>query len=332
MDRERMINFMAIAAINWAYRQQGLTPTEKFVLVTLADRANASEWMCWPSVRDLCERTGLHRASVMRALQKLVDNDLVIKGTRMRDQGGYSSCTYTLNRPPESAFSDVAQRDIAMSQCETTPVAQCDTAYIEEPSTEPSIINTKRVTEKMCVEVYDLYPRKRGRGAALKAIKKAIKHIGFDELKDAVKQFAAEWQTRLAAGEDMTFCPWPQRWFNEQRYLDQEEPTPQAAATKQATQPKKPQSVWELKQLRDTLQEDARQIRLRYCAEEAHFTAWDSEAKKAEYHELMNQVKALNIQLKALAGSDQEVPSEPISASVSSLVAAIASKNRKEGT
>ena len=61
-----------------------------------------------------------------------------------------------------------------------------------------------------------------------------------------------------------------------------------------------------------------RQIRLRYCAEEAHFTAWDSEAKKAEYHELMNQVKALNIQLKALAGSDQEVPSEPISASVSS--------------
>ena len=145
---------MAIAAINWAYRQQGLSPTEKFVLVTLADRANASEWMSAISP-DLRERTGPHRASVMRALQKLVDNDLVIKGTRMRDQGGYSSCTYTLNRPPESAFSDVAQRDIAMSQCETTP-SHSATPPIEEPLTEPSIINTKRVTEKMCVEVYDL--------------------------------------------------------------------------------------------------------------------------------------------------------------------------------
>lgn len=327
------MSIMATAAINWAFRQHGLSPAEKFVLVTLADRANASEWSCFPSVRDLTERTGLHRTSVQRCLRKLEQLGHISTDSEMRGEGGYSSSTYKLNRPHESALGDAAhcsppmQRDAAphAAQC-CPPSSVVHTPYIEEPSVEPSTNQTKRVSEKMCEEIYNTYPRRKGRGAALKAIRKAIKHIGFDALQTAVTTFATEWKAKLANGEDMKFCPWPQRWFNEQRYLDQEESATQSPVTAQATQPKKPQSVWELRTLRDTLQEDARQIRLRYCAEEAHYTSWDSESKRAEYTELVQQVKQLNKQLKAMAGGDADALNQPTPAPISTLVASVASK------
>jgi hypothetical protein len=74
--------------------------------------------------------------------------------------------------------------------------------YIEEPSIEPSSNHKERVTEKMCVEVYEKYPRRKGRAAALKAIKTAIKDFGFDALVSLVDVFAAEWFERLASGDD----------------------------------------------------------------------------------------------------------------------------------
>ena len=54
----------------------------------------------------------------------------------------------------------------------------------------------------MCVEVYEKYPRRKGRGAALKAIKTAIKDFGFDALVSSVEVFATDWSERLASGDD----------------------------------------------------------------------------------------------------------------------------------
>lgn len=335
LDRERMTVGMAIAAINWAFQQKGLKPTVKFVLVTLADRANASEWSCYPSLRDISERTGLHMTTVQRALDVLMALKLVIKENRMREGGGYTSSIYKLNRPDtESALHDYAQSGIAIMHSADTLPAQCvdppravhKRLYKEEPSTEPTTNRASRITEKMCEEIYKLYPRKRGRGAALKAIKKAIKDFGFDDLKAAVVSFAEEWKTKLANGEDIKFCPWPQKFFNEQRYRDEPDIAPHQTTSTTPQKQGKQMSVWELKQLRDTLQEDARQIRQRYCAEEAHFTSWDSEAKRKEYADLQTQVKELNRQLSGLAKGREEPLEEQMPDSVVALVAGITKK------
>jgi hypothetical protein len=74
--------------------------------------------------------------------------------------------------------------------------------YIEEPSPEPSSNHKERVTEKMCVEVYEKYPRRKGRGAALKVIKTAIKDFGFDALVSSFEVFATDWSECLASGDD----------------------------------------------------------------------------------------------------------------------------------
>jgi hypothetical protein len=79
-----------------------------------------------------------------------------------------------------------------------------------------------RFTRQQVESIYDLYPRKIGRSAALKAIDKSIKLIalrgeenplGF--LQDRVLAFA-----QSPAGQAGKYTPHPATWFNQSRYDD----------------------------------------------------------------------------------------------------------------
>ena len=56
-----------------------ITPTEKWVLVVIADTCNAEEkWQGYPSVTTIAERTGFSRKAVSSALKSLKDQFLSI--------------------------------------------------------------------------------------------------------------------------------------------------------------------------------------------------------------------------------------------------------------
>ena len=61
-----------------------------------------------------------------------------------------------------------------------------------------------------CRAIYEAYPRKVGRGAALKAIVKALKLVPFEELLEAVREYA-----RAREGQYRVYTPSPARWFNQ---------------------------------------------------------------------------------------------------------------------
>ena len=75
-------------------------------------------------------------------------------------------------------------------------------------------------------EIYQAYPRHVGKGAALKAIKAAVKRMEErDSNEDAVgfllertKLFAAS-----AAGQRGQYTAYPSTWFNRESYLDDEQ-------------------------------------------------------------------------------------------------------------
>ncbi len=75
------------------------TPTNKLVLLALADHAD-DEYMCFPSVRHLTEKTNLSRSSIQRAIKSL-EKECSIKITRRkRVKNGYviqSSNSYELS-------------------------------------------------------------------------------------------------------------------------------------------------------------------------------------------------------------------------------------------
>jgi hypothetical protein len=63
--------------------------------------------------------------------------------------------------------------------------------------------------------LYDAYPRHVGKGAALKAIAKALTKVTFDVLQEAVGAYAT-----ACASDDPQYLPYPATWFNEERWND----------------------------------------------------------------------------------------------------------------
>ena len=61
---------MSVQAITWAYSQQIEQATRKFVLVTLANFAD-SEWKCYPSIKTICDYTGLNRKTAIDCITEL---------------------------------------------------------------------------------------------------------------------------------------------------------------------------------------------------------------------------------------------------------------------
>ena len=66
--------------------------------------------------------------------------------------------------------------------------------------------------------IYNLYPRKVGKPAAIKAIKRKLKGKEAKTLIMLTGLFANAWAG--ASRDDLRFCPHPATWFNQERFND----------------------------------------------------------------------------------------------------------------
>lgn len=86
----------------------------------------------------------------------------------------------------------------------------------EERPSEETVGEAKAITvASQAAQVYAAYPRKVGRPAALKAITKAIRAVGFEKLLAATVTYS-----QARRGQDNSFTPHPATWFNQERYND----------------------------------------------------------------------------------------------------------------
>lgn len=92
------------------------------------------------------------------------------------------------------------------------------------PSTAPPPKTTVNLQES-AVQIYQAYPRKISRPAALKEIKAAIKRMQSRDAEADAAAFLLE-RTRLfaasPAGNQGRYTPYPANWFDKERYLDDE--------------------------------------------------------------------------------------------------------------
>ena len=88
-----------------------------------------------------------------------------------------------------------------------TPIKHTGAAAPKPPRVSSGI-------DPRALDVYNAYPLKVARPAALKAIVRALEAIPFEDLLAKTKAYAA------ARGVDLAFVPHPATWFNQQRYND----------------------------------------------------------------------------------------------------------------
>lgn len=69
---------MSIRIMTNVWERSDINPTQKLVLLALADWAN-DEGLCWPSINRLASKTGIAGRSVQRVIRQLEDLGLVCR-------------------------------------------------------------------------------------------------------------------------------------------------------------------------------------------------------------------------------------------------------------
>ena len=82
-------------AKTWAWEQPDLNPTERCVLVGLAD-FHTEDKGCFPSLKSIAEKVCVSIDTVHRTIDKLIEKGLVEKINRFREEGGKTSNSYNL--------------------------------------------------------------------------------------------------------------------------------------------------------------------------------------------------------------------------------------------
>lgn len=86
---------MSVQAIAWAIQQRAGGPTEKAILMALANYADANG-ECWPSYKTLADDCEVSRRTVIRVMERLVESGLIEKRPDSRTNGGDTSNIYRI--------------------------------------------------------------------------------------------------------------------------------------------------------------------------------------------------------------------------------------------
>lgn len=87
---------MSVQAISAALKLRGLGPSDKLLLLALANYADA-ELRCWPSHSTLAEDTGLSQRTILTAFKRLEAAGIITRTLRHRPDGSRNTDVISLS-------------------------------------------------------------------------------------------------------------------------------------------------------------------------------------------------------------------------------------------
>lgn len=143
---------MSIPFINAVFVSD-LGPYERLVMLALADRADDTTGACYPSILDICARTGMKERGVQNVVKRLIELGVLVVNW---GGGRHQRNTYTLklNPAPDAVYVEKPRTKNTVSHTET-PHVMTETPHATtlnpapdagEPSItiiEPSVISKK---------------------------------------------------------------------------------------------------------------------------------------------------------------------------------------------
>jgi DNA-binding MarR family transcriptional regulator len=135
---------MSVQALSSAFAARGLSPSEKLVLLALANYADASQ-RCFPSHATIAADTGLSDRTILTVLKSLEDGGLLTRQQRRREDGSRSSDLITLTFGGGEMVSPRGENDrqtkpqlTAVGGETVSPHEPRTNHQIEEPTSEAS--------------------------------------------------------------------------------------------------------------------------------------------------------------------------------------------------
>lgn len=189
----------------------GLASAPFRILLHLSRRAQTFG-VAWPGVRTIARVCRLAPKTIIAGLKVLVEHRLLSRTERPGKTALYRIEPKSRWIPlrPSGERPPPAQAVAAPAQAPLLP------ALPLEPSLPAARTRLARRSENPEAEaVYLAYPKKVGRPAALRAIRKAVNQHGFAFVKERTLAYA-----RVVSGGDLTFIPNPSTFFNQERFAD----------------------------------------------------------------------------------------------------------------
>lgn len=180
---------------------------------------------CWPKIATLCRMTHIDDRNLTRVLKELEEIGFIKR--ELRNVEGRSTM-YTLYEPDVDVFVDDEDLDLPANLATTIPAKLATTPPGQfSRDIEQDIINsTEEQESQLCVIEKDQvekhfysfwanYPRKIGKGQALKAFRAALK-------RENIKEIAAGFGAFLESckGKDPQYIPHAATWLNGDRWTD----------------------------------------------------------------------------------------------------------------
>lgn len=191
----------------------GLDPYEFRVLCRIARRGNCTE-----SLANMARGTKMGGNRCREAIKALVGRGLVrredVLGVGMKLTADPSRIREGL-RISEGTPNGSGRRPLTDQVGKGIPSKVLPKGL--ERSSENKLRKTKKAERsEQANAIYQAYPRKRNRAAALKAICKALERESFEMLMQRTNAFGV-----ARSSEDSQFTPYPATWFNAEGYHDE---------------------------------------------------------------------------------------------------------------
>ena len=178
----------------------------------------------------------LTEKQVRTALEKLIQANL-IESANFNKTGYDRTLWYSLKEENEDCQIDMPKNELPFAQ-KGTPIP--DINQIDKQSVKKENIKKKESLElplgemetnaktqekpqakseldEQAAKIYELYPRKAARPDAIKAIKKALKSVGYTYLYTQTQKYATAVKE---SQKELSYIPYPATWFNREEYND----------------------------------------------------------------------------------------------------------------
>jgi len=206
-----------------AMKQQGLKPATKIVLYWLADCHNQETGKCFPSINHLASVCEMSRRSVEAHLSALETLGLIKRFNQYRERGGKTSNSYVLalmGTTENNSYTDSDTQNLRMV-CEKS--AHGDTQNLRMNNlgsnnlgkeTNKSASDDDRV-DYFFDQLWNIYPKKKGKKEARTAFKGTKKKIDFYDLLPKLMDYV-----ETVKDKDLQYVPHLSTWLRGERWND----------------------------------------------------------------------------------------------------------------
>jgi DNA-binding MarR family transcriptional regulator len=197
-----------------AMKQQGLKPATKIVLYWLADHHNGETGKCFPSLARLCKVTEMGKTALVGHLDTLEKLGLIERLRKYDNNGAFKSTDYVLTLKDDTL---VRNTDNPCSDFAPPLVRNANTNLVSNNlGSKPYTSSKDDEVNYYFDQLWEMYPRKVGKGQARKAYVAASKKIDFFDLLPKLEAYVA-----TLDGKDKQYMPHLATWLNGERWADE---------------------------------------------------------------------------------------------------------------